>query len=232
MRVLSVTHGPSVGGGVFEDVAEESGHRLDRWLVPAGPAGAAPTVYDAIMVFGGAMHPDQDARHPWLAGETAFLESALEARIPLLGVCLGSQLIARAAGAAVRPSPADEIGWFAVDVTEEAADDAVLKVLPPAPWVFQWHSYTFELPAGAVVLATSPVCTQAYAIDGHAWGIQFHAEVTAETIDAWIDEEPSELPMPAADLRGETARRIAASIAQGRALAAAFLTVAQNGRLR
>src|SRR5262245_63981587 len=98
MRVLSVTHGPSVGGGVFEEVTLEAGHSLERWLVPGGSHDADPSAYDAIMVFGGAMHPDQDAHHPWLTEETAFLTAALDAEVPLFGVCLGSQLIARAAG--------------------------------------------------------------------------------------------------------------------------------------
>ena len=108
MRVLSVVHHPghTGGGGLFETVAEELGHRHERWHAPDGRHEDDPAAYDAIMVFGGYMHPDQDAEHPWLQGEADFIRAALEERVPMLGVCLGSQLIARAAGAEIGPARA------------------------------------------------------------------------------------------------------------------------------
>ena len=101
------------------------------------------------MVFGGAMHPDQDAEHPWLPSEADFIRGALEAQVPLLGVCLGSQLIARAAGAPVGPARAPEVGWHRVELTEAGRADPVIGVLPGHVEAFQWHYYTFDLPAGA-----------------------------------------------------------------------------------
>ena len=110
MRVLSIVHEDSEtgGGGLFERIVGERGDRLARWFTANGddPPGD-PGAWDAIMVFGGAMHPDSDAVHTWLAGETAFIESALATGVPLLGVCLGAQLVARATGAdpqRVRPT--------------------------------------------------------------------------------------------------------------------------------
>src|SRR6478672_8243106 len=105
MRVLSVVHEPGStgGGGLFEDLVEERGDRLERVVMVQEDLSAVdtPERYDAIMVFGGAMHPDQDAEHPWLADEATFIREAVAREVPLFGVCLGSQLIARAVGAAV-----------------------------------------------------------------------------------------------------------------------------------
>lgn len=224
--MLSVIHGPTVGGGVFEEVVERAGHRLDRWLVPAAGDAPEPADYDAIMVFGGAMHPDEDARHAWLPGEADFLRRALDRRVPLLGICLGGQLIARAAGAWVGPAPEREIGWLPVDVTPAGRTDPVLEALPDRFEAFQWHSYTFGVPDGATLLATSACCTQAFAIDDQAWALQFHAEVTREMVESWIAEGGGELPMPPGELREATDARMGGWNDVGRRLAAGFLSAA------
>ena len=226
MRVLSVTHGPSVGGGVFDKTVERDGHRLARWVVPFGAEPPNPEAHDAIMVFGGGMHPDQDGSHPWLAHEVAFLRHALDARVPLLGICLGSQLIARAAGAWVGPAAEREIGWLAVELTDSGRADPVLSALPSRVEAFQWHYYTFALADGAAELATSAVARQAFALDGHAWGIQFHAEVTRQMVEAWVAEDGGELPMSPQELFATTDERISAWNEHGRALCRAFLNTA------
>ena len=182
MRVLSVVHddSPTGGGGLFERVVVERGDRLERWFTANGDAPPdEPGAWDAIMVFGGVMHPDQDAEHEWLAGETAFIQSALDTGVPVLGVCLGAQLVARAAGARVGPARAPEVGWHEVELTDAAAEDPVLGVLPPRITAFQWHYYGFDIPAGAVELASSPAANQAYRLGDRAWGVQFHPEVDA-----------------------------------------------------
>ena len=222
MRVLSVTHGPSVRGGVFEETVERGGHRLDRWSAPVAGAPAPATEYDAVMVFGGAMHPDEDARLAWLEPELQWLGDAVSAGVPLLGVCLGAQLIARAARGWVGPAEESEVGWLAVELTDAGRADAVLRALPPRFEAFQWHHYTFAVPDGGTELAASSVCTQAFAV-GRARGIQFHAEVTRETVETWIADDGNELPMPAAELLAETDRRIGAWNESGRLLCAAFL---------
>jgi GMP synthase (glutamine-hydrolysing) len=225
MRVLSVTHGPSVPGGVFDEAVEERGHELERWVVPFGGAPRPPRSYDAIMVYGGSMHPDQDEHFGWLAREAAFLSSALDEDVPTIGVCLGAQLLARAAGAAVKPASAPEIGWHEVELTEAGLDDPVLGTLPPRTQAFQWHSYTYELPDGAIELARSAVCTQAFRRD-RAWGIQFHAEVTLSMIEAWAVEGADELSVPAEELVALSSSRIDAWNENGRGLCCAFLDAA------
>jgi len=229
VRVLSVTHGPTVPGGVFDEAVESAGHALERWVVPDGGTPNAPGSYGAVMVFGGSMHPDQDDRFEWLANEERFLRDVLASDVPVFGVCLGAQMLARAAGGGVRPASEPEIGWLDVSLTEDVVDDGVLGRLPATATVFQWHHYTFDLPAGAVELARSAICTQAFRLAGRdAWGIQFHAEVTLSMVETWTEEDPDELPMPPAELRAESERIIARSNEQGRALADAFLGVAAS----
>jgi GMP synthase (glutamine-hydrolysing) len=228
MRVLSVTHGPSVPGGVFDAVAEEAGHDLERWVVPLGGAPPRPDGYGAVLVFGGSMHPDQDEHFPWLESEAAFLREVLEEGVPALGVCLGAQLLARAAGAEVAPATGPEVGWLDVELTPAGREDAVLGTLPARARAFQWHHYTFSLPEGAAELARSDICAQAFRL-GRAWGIQFHAEVTQPMIEGWLAEDPDDVTDPGA-LRAETTLRIGEWNEIGRRLCGAFLELATDRR--
>ena len=229
VRVLSITHGPTVPGGVFDEAVETASHTLVRWSVPDGATPGPARTYDAVMAFGGSMHPDEDERFDWLAREEEFLREALAEHVPVLGVCLGAQMLARAAGARVRPADTAEIGWLEIELTPAGTRDPVLAKLPESTTVFQWHHYTFDVPEGATELARSAVCTQAFRLgEQRAWGIQFHAEVTMLMLEAWASEDPEELPVPAQELLEESASRIGTSNAQGRALAAAFLREASS----
>ena len=226
MRVLSVTHGPDVPGGVFEHEVEDQGHTLERWSVPdAGSRPDPAREYDAVLVFGGAAHPDQDDRFAWLGNEEEFLREVLAERVPVFGVCLGAQMLARAAGARVGPARALEIGWCEVELTPEGRSDPVLEVMPSRATVFQWHRYTYEVPTGGSELARSELSTQAFRLGAHAWGIQFHAEITLPMLTAWAEEDPDDLPVPREELLAESRERISASNELGRALCAAFLRV-------
>jgi GMP synthase (glutamine-hydrolysing) len=227
MRVLSVTHGPNVPGGVFDEVVEARGHELERWVVPFGGAPRPASSYGAVMVFGGSMHPDQDEDFGWLAREVEFLARVLDDDVPVIGVCLGAQLLARAAGAAVGPASALEIGWHEVELTKAGLEDPVLGTLAPRTEAFQWHSYTYELPESAIELARSDMCTQAFR-RRRAWGIQFHAEVTRSMIEAWAVEGADELPMPAEELVAVSSSRITAWNESGRRLCGAFLDAAST----
>ncbi len=233
MRVLSIVHeGTSTGGGgLFEDLVERRGDRLERWVTTNGGTGPdAPSSYDAIMVFGGAMHPDQDAEHPWLGDETTFLQEALAREVPLLGVCLGAQLIARAAGAWIGPADAPEVGWTKVEVTAAGRDDPVVSVLPDRIDAFQWHHYTFELPPGATLLAENSLARQAYRLGEQTWAIQFHAEVTRHMLEAWFVQGAHELPRPADEMRAETDGLLGSWNEHGRRLCTAFLDRAAGER--
>ncbi|MEO5576815.1 MAG: type 1 glutamine amidotransferase [Gaiellaceae bacterium] len=219
MQVLALTHGDDVGPGVFEDAVRAAGHELVERNVASG--GAPDEGADAIIVLGGAMHPDQDDRHIWLRPELRFLERQLERGTPLLGVCLGSQLIARAAGARVFRADEPEVGWLPVEVTEAGASDAVASALPRRFDAFQWHHYTHELPVDAVELASSRVCTQAFRL-GNAWGVQFHPEVRAQQVASWLADDPDDVADPTA-LLAATRERIEGWNELGRRLCSTFL---------
>jgi GMP synthase (glutamine-hydrolysing) len=235
MRVLSISHERDAGPGVFAEAVAATGAELDDWHIaettepPADPAG-----YDAVMMFGGSMHPDQDDRHAWLAQERELLRRLVERRVPVLGVCLGAQILAAAAGGEAHRAPRPEIGWFDVEVTEAGAEDPLLAPLAPRFEAFEWHSYAATPPPGARVLARTPVSIQAYRLDSvPAWGIQFHAEVSAADASKWIDdydsdEEAVRIGVDPEALRSATEARIGAQNELGRELCLRFLEAASD----
>lgn len=229
MRVLAIGHQRDAGPGVFAQAAAAAGADLDVWwIAERGDPPADPAGYDAVMVFGGAMHADQEEAHPWLRAEKGLLASLLRDDTPLLGVCLGTQLLAEAAGSSARRAKRPEIGWYEVELLPEAAGDPVMAGLAPRFEAFQWHSYEAPLPPGAVALAESPVCLQAYRIGERAWGIQFHAEVSSADAEDWIRDyqvDPDAVAMgldPEAFL-AETRARIDEWNELGRELCGRFL---------
>ena len=229
MDVLAVIHGSEERSGVFGEVVAARGHALEEWRLADGAAPQRPVGnFGAVIVFGGAMHADQDAAHPWLPGETELIQGWLAAGTPLLGVCLGAQLMARAAGAPVHPAAAPEIGWTEVELTAAGRNDAVLGTLPARFEAFQWHYYTYGVPAGAPELATSALCTQAFRFGERAWGIQFHPEVTGEMVRDWVCESPGELPLPPAEFLARLDTGIERWNELGRGLCESFLAVAER----
>lgn len=229
MDVLAVIHGEQVRSGIFGDVFAERGHRLEEWsLAWDTPLPRPLDSYGAVLVFGGAMHADQDQHHPWLREEDLFLHGLLDLHTPVLGMCLGAQLLAKAAHAPVHPASEVEIGWFPVELTDAAADDPVLSRLPQSFVAFQWHYYTHGLPAGAVELARSEACTQAFRLGANAWGVQFHPEVTLTQVEGWIADEEEQIPVNREALRAETRDRIETWNALGRDLCTAFAEVAER----
>jgi GMP synthase-like glutamine amidotransferase len=230
VRVLSIIHQEDAASGVFADAAAQRGDDLTEWTISdgAGPPRPADS-YDAVLVFGGAMHVDQEHRHPWLRNEDDLLRGLLDRGIPVLGVCLGAQLVAKALRARVGPLARPQIGWFDIEQTPEAADDPVFADLPRRFSSFQWHSYGFDLPPNAVPLARDSVCLQAYRAGENAWGIQFHAEVTKESVDDWFrTSKPPDVPLDLDALRQETGAKIAGWNEFGKRLCSRFLDVASS----
>lgn len=230
--MLAIVHQEDAGPGVFAEAIAAAGGAIDNWLLPARPEPPAdPFGYDAVLVLGGAMNVDQEDGHGWLAGEKALLAELLERERPLLGLCLGSQLVAEAAGAKPRRAGRPEIGWHRIELTPEGAEDPLLGPLAPAAGVFQWHSYEFPLPPGAVPLARSEVCLQGARVGESAWAIQFHPEVTAADARRWIEDYRSdpdavEIGIDPVALGAETERKIEGFNELGRGLCRRWLAAA------
>jgi GMP synthase (glutamine-hydrolysing) len=227
VNVLAIVHGEDAPPGSFGEVVRARGHRIETWSVASGKP-LPESGFDAVMVFGGAMHADQEAHHPWLRDEHAFIEGLLDAGIPMLGVCLGAQLMAKAAGAVVAPATEPEIGWLEVELTEGAAADPVFAGLPRRFDAFQWHFYAFDVPAGAHELARSRVCSQAFRLGDAAWGVQFHPEVTREIVATWVADESNDLPGGHEAFLAEADRRLDAWERLGRSLCGAFLDASER----
>ena len=229
MNVLAVIHGDEARSGVFADVTRGRGHSLEEWSLAWNVPPPRPMdEYGAVFVFGGAMHADQDDHHPWLRDENLLIQSLLNLHVPFLAVCLGAQLLAKAAGAGVGPAREPEIGWFPVELTAAAREDPLFGRLPARFQAFEWHYYTHGLPGGSVELGRSAICTQAFRLGRAAWGIQFHAEVTEKQIGGWIADSPDEIPGRARALTRETAERIAEWNGLGRTLCEGFLALSET----
>ena len=234
MRALAIVHQRDAGPGVFGHAMREHDIELEHWFraeddEPPRDLGE----YGAVFSFGGAMHVDQEPLHPWLAKERAVLRELLDRDVPVLGVCLGAQLLAEAAGGAARRASTPEIGWLEVEVTAEGASDPLLAPLAPRFEAFEWHAYEFDLPPGATALARTPVCLQAYRIGDLAWGIQFHAEVSAADTESWIDDYRKDLDalsvgLDAESLRLETRAKLITWNELGRGICDRFLAAAQT----
>ena len=232
MRVLGIQHPGGGRCGLLAERCEAGGHDLVEWNPGAGEPMPAPLgEFDAVAVFGGGMNVRDTERLPWLRAEIELLREALQDDVPVLGVCLGAQLLAAAAGADVRRSPSPEIGWFDVSRTPEGELDPILGRLPSRFLAYEWHSYAFALPAGSVMLAYSAACPQAFRLGRSAWGVQFHPEVLPEIVREWALDYESDADAiamgfdPPAHL-AEAAERLPAWMEIGRVLFEGFLTAA------
>ena len=221
-------HGQDAGPELFGPLVAEAGHAMEIWSFERGKPPPLDA-FDAVFVFGGSMHPDQDDLYPWLAEETDWLGSLLAGSVPTLGICLGSELIARAAGAWVGPLPLPEIGWGEVELTDAAAEDPVFSALPARFEGLQWHHYAHDLPEGGVALAHSAASLQAFRLGETGWGVQFHPEVTELQLERWIGD-PSDPPPDAERLRAETRGQIGRWNELGRRLCRSFLAAAEQLR--
>ncbi len=185
MRAVCLKHVPFEGPGAFAPHLTARGVSLERYLVPKD--GLPKDAGDLLIVMGGPMSvSDHD---PWIEEETAFIRSAMLAGTPVLGVCLGSQFMAKALGEAVRPGKALEIGMTTVRLTSDGKKDPVFSSCPETFAVFEWHGEVFDLPKDCVSLAGSEVAPlQAFRYGTRAYGLLFHLEMEQTGIDALCRE--------------------------------------------
>jgi GMP synthase-like glutamine amidotransferase len=178
------------------------------------------------------MNVDEEDAHPWLRGEKRAIADLASAGTPIIGVCLGAQMVAEVLGGSAARASLPEIGWHDVEMTAAAADDPVLGELPPRFEAFQWHSYAATPPEGAATLATSPVSVQGYRVGDRVWGIQFHAEVTMASIEEWVaeanDPDAERMAIDGDALLAESREKIGSWNRVGRGISARFFETAES----
>lgn len=228
-----LTHAPFEGPGIIADVLRARGYTVElRALYDGDSVPTELPSEDVLVVMGGSMGVGDvgGSEYPFLDAELRLLERRATADAPVLGVCLGAQLLAAAAGAKVygmtRPdgSRLYEVGWAPVQFTSNGLDDALLSGIPQSAPVLHWHGDTFELPRGARGLASSALCeNQAFLLGSSLFGLQFHCEVTRTEVEAFTDSdgpfiELANGPGYVEQLRRDTAQYVEGAVRLGRRL--------------
>jgi len=203
----------------------------------AGAPLPPPDQVAGVIAFGGTANVDQIHEHPHLAEVRDYARRVVEAGVPYLGICLGSQILARALGVAVTKAPVREVGFEPIRPTGAAGDDPLLAFLSDGDMVLQWHEDTYDLPEGSVLLATGDrVPVQAYRSGETTWGIQFHLEVDAVELGWWLEIADADGRLEAewgksADrIRAEAERHMPAQEARGREIFRRFAEVVRAAR--
>ena len=202
-KVCVIQHIEIETPGRIADALEAAGCQTETILSHTGqPVPASMSGFDGRVVMGGPQSVYQQDRFPFLRAELRLIESGLKAQKPILGVCLGSQLLATALGARVYSGEQKEIGWYPVTLTEAAGHDALLNGAPVAFTPLHWHGDVFDLPKGGVALAASELTPhQAYRHGSNAYGFLCHLEVTDRHVAEWVTVFADELHQAGVDAR-------------------------------
>lgn len=174
--------------GTLNPLLKRAGFRI-RYVNFARHPDAQPSLdgYDGLIVLGGPMSVNDSNRLPHLVTELNLIEDAMRREVPVLGICLGAQLIAKTLGAEVYPNAEKEIGWYDVSPTDNASNDPLLMPLQKTEKIFQWHGETFDIPKSTRHLAFSSLCAnQAFSYGPKVYGFQFHMEVDEPMIHRWL----------------------------------------------
>lgn len=186
MRIHVIQHAPFEGPGTIADWARSRHHELATSLAFTEEFPDAVDI-DFLVLMGGPMAADDDAGNPWLLREKRFVAETIAAGRLVLGVCLGSQIVAEVLGGRVRRNLNKEIGWYAVEPTDQTAASTIFSAWDGPVVVGQWHGDTFELPPAMEPLLSSEACAnQAFVFDGRVVGVQFHLEWTPELLEQLI----------------------------------------------
>jgi GMP synthase (glutamine-hydrolysing) len=186
MRALVLQHIACEPPGAYEDVLRDRDASIERVEVDAGEPIPDWREFNAIVAMGGPMSVNDP--FDWLAAEKWVVSEAVRAGMPYFGACLGAQLLAASLGAAVYPGPAPEVGMLPVTLSDAALADPVFAGLPRELLTLQWHGDTFDLPDGAVALASSPAyANQAFRWGSRAYAVQFHLEVSPQMACDWSE---------------------------------------------
>lgn len=191
MRVHWLQHAEHEGLGCIEPWVRERGHRLTGTRLQRGEELPATDEFDWLIVMGGPMNIYEHDRHPWLIREKFLIRDACVKKKKVLGICLGSQLVADVLGGQVTRNAEMEIGWFDVDLNADVAKSPLFTDFPSTFTAFHWHGDTFSYPPGATPLMSSRACSrQAFTWgEGRVVGLQFHLEVELEDARRWLAED-------------------------------------------
>ncbi|MEM9998029.1 MAG: amidotransferase [Bacteroidota bacterium] len=194
VMISVLQHVPFEGPAHIAAWAAARGHALATTRLFAGDNLPDTADLDGLVVMGGPMNIYEEDRYPWLVDEKTLIRETIEAGKPVVGVCLGAQLIADVLGSRVVPVGQKEIGWFPLHLTDDGKAHPLLTGVPASLPVFHWHGETFAIPDDAVHLARTPVCeTQAFLWGDHVLGLQCHLEMTGASVDAIIEGCADEL---------------------------------------
>jgi len=194
-EVLVFQHDPFEDLGFFAEVLEKkrASYRVIQLFHGEMPAEEWERI-QALIILGGTMSVNDEEEYPFLRWEKRIIRAAIDEAVPILGVCLGAQLIANTLGTVVYHGRVKEIGWSPVSITPHGQVDSLLGYLPETATVFQWHGDGFDLPAGAIRLASSVNYeNQAFRLGRNIYGLQFHLEVTPRMVARWVDERSKDL---------------------------------------
>jgi len=192
MNFLIIEHLDIEPAAIIADVITSAGHQYTKIALYQGnPLPPNSHAFDGVIIMGGPQSAnDHDTV---MQTELTWVKAALDAKIPMLGVCLGAQIMAKAAGAEIFPSPVRELGWFPLFHCKETSNDALFKTMADGLTIFQWHGETFSLTESMTLVATHPdVPAQAFRLNRAQYGLQFHVEVHAAIIEQWIEYGDSE----------------------------------------
>lgn len=238
MRILVFQHIAVEHPGIFRDFLRADGIDWDAVELDAGEAIPALDAYDALWVMGGPMDVWEEAEHPWLIAEKqAIREAVVERRLPYFGLCLGHQLLGAALGGTVGKMTAPEVGIHGIELTDSGRVDPLFAGIEARHEALQWHgAEVAAVPPGAIVLASSPACpVQAMRVGRHAYGIQYHVELTARTVGEWGEVPAYACSLDAvmgsgalAGLDAEAARHMPAFNANARRLYQNFMALARS----
>lgn len=202
MRLHLLQHASFEGPGLIADWAEAHSITLYIRHLYLGDAVPDPDEVQGLIVMGGPMNAYEDSRFPFLTAEKALIRALLVAERPVLGICLGAQLLASALGASVFRQAELEIGWFSVRQPDASPLPPMLAKLPSVSLAFHWHGDTFDLPAGATNWMSSEACQhQLFTVGDRALGVQYHPEVDADAIDLFIEHGAVELATPSTNVQ-------------------------------
>ena len=189
MHAVILQHHPIEGPGNLTPWLANHATSCHLVRLDAGEECPDAAAVDLLIVLGGPMSVNDEGEFPWLCAEKAFIRQVIDRNRPVLGICLGSQLIASALGAAVRANPQKEIGWLPIEGIKVSAPLGI-----PTTTVFHWHGDTFDLPAGAILLARSVACAhQAFLYKENVLALQFHLETTPELVKLFVETGQDEL---------------------------------------